>query len=394
MPQSTGLTRASVIMIGEKAANIIKKDLEEHRANRNNPQTFINAVKTAEPKNLDPLTSSVYDTNSSVVKLENTEPIDPVTAPLNSASETDLLSIFEQLIMDPVADPLPPVAPEAGSLAGPVDLATGTGILDRSGRLTEDALLKLVGAASGPKELTIENPAKSQLTKPLDIAKAARNTVKHTQEKPTMGIANADVFSEIQNLSLNQQGIKLDATQRPPSSNSNSLKVERSRVTLGSTARSRAENTGATRQQSIKNVMNPMKNEISALKRHQVIDMHSLLHGRTVSNPTNKVVDMHSLLNRQPPSLEPKNSILPESLGLERNANQNMGKVGALRRLSDSLQRSRVSSIGIESSFDQHRDAFPSTEPDVLNFAGNAGSLSSNNLGNRNLNLRRNPKFS
>lgn len=386
MPQSTGLTRASVIMIGEKAADIIKKDLEEHRANRNNPQTFINAVKTAEPKNLDPLTSSVYDTNSSVVKLENTEPIDPVTAPLNSASETDLLSIFEQLIMDPVADPLPPVAPEAGSLAGPVDLATGTGILDRSGRLTEDALLKLVGAASGPKELTIENPAKSRPTKPLDIAKAARNTVKHTQEKPTMGIANADVFSEIQNLSLNQQGIKLDATQRPPSSNSNSLKVERSRVTLGSTARSRVENTGATRQQSIKNVMNPMKNEISALKRHQVIDMHSLLHDRTVSNPTNKVVDMHSLLK--------KNSILPESLGLERNANQNMGKVGALRRLSDSLQRSRVSSIGIESSFDQHRDAFPSTEPDVLNFAGNAGSLSSNNLGNRNLNLRRNPKFS
>lgn len=386
MPQSTGLTRASVIMIGEKAADIIKKDLEEHRANRNNPQTFINAVKTAEPKNLDPLTSSVYDTNSSVVKLENTEPIDPVTAPLNSASETDLLSIFEQLIMDPVADPLPPVAPEAGSLAGPVDLATGTGILDRSGRLTEDALLKLVGAASGPKELTIENPAKSQPTKPLDIAKAARNTVKHTQEKPTMGIATADVFSEIQNLSLNQQGIKLDATQRPPSSNSNSLKVERSRVTLGSTAKSRAANTGATRQQSIKNVMNPMKNEISAHKRHQVIDMHSLLHDRTVSNPTNKVVDMHSLLK--------KNSILPESLGLERNANQNMGKVGALRRLSDSLQRSRVSSIGIESSFDRHRDAFPSTEPDVLNFAGNAGSLSSNNLGNRNLNLRRNPKFS
>lgn len=394
MPQSTGLNRASVIMIGEKAADIIKKDLEEHRANRNNPQTFINAVKTAESKHMDPLTSSVYDKNSSVVKLENTEPIDPVTAPLNSASERDLLSIFEQLIMDPVTDPLPSVATEAGSLAGSVDLASGTGILDKSGRLTEDALLKLVGAASGPKELTIENPAKSQPTKPLDIAKAARNTVKRTQEKPTMGIATADIFSEIQNLSLNQQGIKLDATQRPASSNSNSLKVERSRVTLGSTAKSRAENTGASRQQSIKHVMNPTKNEISAQKRHQVIDMHSLLHDRTVSNPTNKVVDMHSLLNSQSPSLESKNSILPESLALQKNANPNMSEVGDLRRLSDSLQRSRVSSIGIDSFFDRHRDAFPSTEPDVLNFAGDAGSLSSNNLGNRNSNIRRNPKFS
>lgn len=395
MPQSTGTTRSSVIMIGEKAADIIKKDQDRQRS-----QTFRTSVKTTEAQpTMDSLTASVFDTNQpQLVKLENPEPLDPITAPLSSASEADLLSMFEELVMDPAMDLRPSTETKAGSLTDAVDL--GTGILDKSGRLTEDALLKLVGAASGSPSLNsqsntqqfVEKPAMSQPSRPLEIAKAARNTIKHTKEDKTVDISTADIFAEIQNLSMDVQRMK-PAPKQPAS---NPLRIERKRVSSDMNAKSQSQNTGVLQQHSIKNTVNPTANQISAPKRHRVIDMHSLLREQPAAEPTNKVVDMHSLLNGQSFSLATKDSTVPNSFvkGGAVKAVSKQDRERGLRLLTESMQRSRVSSAGMESLFDQHMDAFPNTESDVLNFARDAGSLQANTLRTQHLNHRRNPLFS
>ena len=395
MPQSTGTTRSSVIMIGEKAADIIKKDLDRQRS-----QTFRTSVKTTEAQTtMNSLTASVFDTNQPLlVKLENTEPLDPITAPLSSASEADLLSMFEELVMDPAMDLRPSTETKAGSLTDAVDL--GTGILDKSGRLTEDALLKLVGAASGSPSLNsqsntlqfVEKPTMSQPSRPLEIAKAARNTIKHTKEDKTVDISTADIFAEIQNLSMDVQRIK----PAPIQPSSSPLRIERKRVSSEMNTKSQSQNTGVLQQQSIKNTVNPKANQISAPKRHRVIDMHSLLREQPATKPTDKVVDMHSLLNGQSFSLATKDSTLPNSFakgGAIKTVSKQDRERG-LRLLTESMQRSRVSSAGMESLFDQHMDTFPNTEPDVLNFAGDAGSLQANTLRTQHLNHRRNPLLS
>lgn len=395
MPQSTGLTRASVIMIGEKAAKIIKRDYEEYKANRHQPKSFISSIKTTEEKNLDPLTSSVYDTKPSLVQLENTKPVDPVTSELNSASEKDLLSMFEQLITEPASDPQPFLGTEAGSL-GSGHLKSNTGILDKSGRLTEDALLHLVGAASESTKSTAGGLMASSSTqkslnhpsKPLDIAKAARNTVKQTKGTQTVDVSLSDIFSDFQNLSLDLPSMTKNK-KRPVLSIPNTLSIERTQVPASTRRSSQTSNAGAPRQQSI----HEKSTRRDPTTNHRVIDMHSLMNEQSAPSSAKRVIDMHSLSNSQSPATADTNKLIsPESIALDGvpKTNSEIIRERTLHPLSDSLQRSRVSSVGTESLFDNHREMFPSMEPDVLGFSSNAGSLQSNNLNNGHLNHRRN----
>jgi hypothetical protein len=378
-------------MIGEKAASIIKRDYEEYKENRHKPQTFISSTKTTEVKNLDPLTLGIYDQTESrsaagpsVVQLENTRPIDPVTSDLNTASEKDLLSMFEQLVLDPVSDPQPFSGTEAGSLGG-VDLKASTGILDKSGRLTEDALLHLVGAASEPTKTPAGGLMASSSTqkevqslnhpsKPLDIAKAARNTVKQAKDTQTVDVSLSDIFSDIQNLSLDLPSTMKNKKQ-PILPIPNTLSIERTLIPARTRKPSQTSNAGATRQQSIPKEKSTKKDSRAT---HRVIDMHSLMNEQSAPNSAKRVIDMHSFFKSQmSATTESKKSNSPESFTLDGvlKATSEIIRGQALNPLSDSLQSSRVSSVGTETIFDNHREMFPSREPDVLGFSSGAGSL-------------------
>ncbi|XP_061182780.1 uncharacterized GMC-type oxidoreductase Mb1310-like [Saccostrea echinata] len=399
MPQSTGTTRASVIMIGEKAADIIKRDFKESKENIYKPHAFIKASKTAEMKNLDPLTSSIYDTKQSLVKLENTKPLDPVTSPLNTASETDLLSMFEQLVMDPITDPSPPLGTEAGNLGIGTHLASG--ILDKSGRLSENALLQIVGASSGSTKSTAgeisalastQNAADQPADKPsatANFVKAARNTIKQAKSPHIKDSASPDIFSEIQNLSLDLQ--TTSKNNKPSlSPKVNTLSIERSKIPA--TTRKNPENSKAeaTKQKPVKKNGNSIVKQKSAQShpkvKHRIIDMHSIMKGQSAPSSVKRVIDMHSLLNSKPTvSVDATNPQLPLTLDGVLKANSEIK-----RPLSASLQRSRVSTEGTESLFDNHREVFPSREPDVRGFGSSAGSLIPNTLHTRRSNRRRN----
>lgn len=398
MPQSTGTTRASVIMIGEKAADIIYKDFKESKENIHTPHAFIKASKTAEMKNLDPLTSSIYDTKQPVVKLENTKPLDPVTAPLNTASETDLLSMFEQLVMDPITDPSPPLGTEAGGLGiGGGDLASG--ILDKSGRLSENALLQIVGSSSGSAKLTegelsankqnAANQAVNKASEAANFVKAARNTVKQTKSSNIKVPAKPDIFLEIQNLSRDS---KTHAKNTKPSLSPkvNTLSIERSKISTS--VKKNPENSKIKATKQVKKNVNSKVEQKSTPPRvnHRVVDIHSFMKGQSAPSSVKRVIDMHSLLNNKSTVDAQSSKLLgPFTLDGVLKANSEINRERGLRPLPSSLQTSRVSTEGTESLFDNHREVFPSREPDVRGFGSSAGSLLSNSLVTRRTNRRR-----